>query len=140
MILLDTNVLSECLRPQPNAEVLRWLSQQPRASLFTSTIVKGELLYGVWILPEGARRAQLLQAVRAVFNVDFAGRVLSFDREAAEAYAQIASTRRRAGKPISQSDAMIAAIAFTRGATLATRNGKDFADCGVDLVNPWSVE
>lgn len=137
MILLDTNVLSECLRPQPDVDVLRWLSQQPRGSLFTATVVEGELLYGARLLPEGARRTTLLHALQAIFNDDFAGRVMSFDRDAANAYAQLASARRTAGKPISQFDAMIAAIALTRGAALATRNTKDFADCGIVLINPW---
>lgn len=138
MILLDTHVLSECLRPQPDSAVLNWLSRQPRASLFTATMVEAELLYGVQLLPEGERKVQLLQAVQAIFNEDFAGRVLSFDREAAQAYAVIASARKTAGKPISQMDAMIASLAQTRGATLATRNTKDFVDCGIELVNPWN--
>lgn len=138
MILLDTNVLSECLRPQPDGAVLNWLSRQPRASLFTATMVEAELLYGVQLLPEGDRKVQLLRAIQAIFNEDFAGRVLSLDREAAQAYAVIASARKKAGKPISQMDAMIASVAQTRGATLATRNTKDFVDCGIELVNPWS--
>ncbi|MBA4152078.1 MAG: VapC toxin family PIN domain ribonuclease, partial [Acinetobacter sp.] len=102
MILLDTNVLSECLRPQPDRAVLNWLSRQPRASLFTATMVEAELLYGVQLLPESDRKVQLLRAIQAIFNEDFAGRVLSFDREAAQAYAIIASARKTAGKPISQ--------------------------------------
>lgn len=138
MILLDTNVLSECLRPQPDGTVLNWLSRQPRTSLFTATLVEAELLYGVQLLPESARKVELLQAVQAIFNEDFAGRVLSFDREAAQAYAVIASARKKAGKPISQMDAMIASVAQTRGATLATRNTKDFLGCGLVLVNPWN--
>lgn len=138
MILLDTNVLSECFRPQPDSAVLYWLSRQPRASLFTATMVEAELLYGVQLLPESERKVQLLQAVQAIFNEDFAGRVLSFDREAAQAYAVIASVRKKASKPISQIDAMIASVAQTRGATLATRNTKDFVDCGLVLVNPWN--
>lgn len=90
------------------------------------------------LLPESARKVELLQAVQAIFNEDFAGRVLSFDREAAQAYAVIASVRKKASKPISQIDAMIASVAQTRGATLATRNTKDFVDCGIELVNPWN--
>ena len=137
MILLDSNVLSECLRAVPDAKVMEWLARQPSAGLFTTTVVEGEILYGIRLLPEGMRRNSLLHAVQAIFNEDFAGRVLSFDRDAADAYAEISALTKRAGKPISQFDAMIAAVVRSRGATLATRNTKDFVDCGIDLVDPW---
>lgn len=137
MIVLDTNVLSELLRPAPDARVLAWLAAQPWAGLFTTTVVRAEIFYGVRILPDGARKLALLDATRAIFDEDFAGQVLSFDNDAADAYAEIAASRRGAGKPISQFDALIAAIARSRGASLATRNVKDFADCGVDVIDPW---
>lgn len=137
MIVLDTNVLSEVLRPAPEAGVLAWLSAQPRSSLFTTTVTRAELLYGARLLPEGQRKAALLEAIGAIFGTDMAGQVLSFDDEAADAYARIAVERRAVGRPISQFDAMIAAITRSRGAKLATRNVKDFADCGIDLIDPW---
>lgn len=140
MILLDTNVLSELLRPQPERLVMDWFSRQPGGSLFTTTVVEGELLFGLRLLPEGARRSQLLQAVSAIFDEDFAGRVLSFDRGAALAFADLAAARRLVGRPISQFDAMIAAVARSRGAALATRNTKDFVDCGIEVINPWSTD
>lgn len=138
MIILDTNVLSEILRPTPDTRVMAWLGGQPRATLFTTTVTRGEMLYGVRLLPDGQRKDLLLEAVLAVFTTDLSGRVLNFDSDAADAYAEIATVHRAAGKPISQFDAMIAAIARSRGAELATRNVKDFAECGVPVVNPWS--
>lgn len=137
MIILDTNVVSECLKARPDPLVVAWLSSQPRARLFTTTIVESEILYGVRLLPEGARKAALTQAVQAIFEDEFAGRVLGFDRGAAAAYAEIVCARRSAGKPIAQFDVMIAAVAHAAGAVLATRNVKDFEGCGVELVNPW---
>jgi predicted nucleic acid-binding protein len=137
MIVLDTNVLSECLRPQPDPRVLAWLAAQPRARLFTTTVVESEILYGLCLLPEGSRRAALMEAVKAIFDHDFHGRVLDFDRSAAAAYGELAGARKLAGRPISQFDAMIAAVVYSTGAALATRNVKDFDGCNIELVNPW---
>jgi len=137
MIVLDTNVLSELMRPSPDAQVKDWLGAQPQAALFTTTVSRSEMLYGVHVLPEGVRKARLLQEVLAVFSVDMAGRVLSFDSDAADAYAEIAAARRANGKPISQFDAMIAGIVRSRGAELATRNVRDFEGCGIVVIDPW---
>ncbi len=139
MIILDTNVLSETLRPVPDECVLTWLGAQPRSALFTTTVTRGELLYGMHLLPDGQRKTNLLSAVLSIFDADLAGQVLSFDSDAADAYAEIAANRKAAGKPISQFDAMIAAIARSRGADLATRNAKDFVDCGISVINPWNA-
>lgn len=138
MILLDTNVLSELLRPSPSPRIVNWISGQPRSSLFTSAIVRAEILYGIHLLPEGQRKTGLRHAALAIFNDAFAGQVLSFDADAADAYAEIGAARTFVGKPISQFDAMIAGIARSRGAMLATRNAKDFEGCGLDVINPWS--
>lgn len=137
MIVLDTNVLSETLRPQPDVRVLTWMAAQPGSALFTTTVTRGEVLYGVRLLPKGRRRDKLQYAVTAIFDEDFSGRTLVFDNHAADAYADIAAERKSAGHPISQFDAMIAAITRSRGAVLATRNVKDFSGCGIDLVDPW---
>lgn len=139
MIVLDTNVLSETLRPEPDTKVLAWLEAQPRTAIFTTTVTRGELFYGVRLLPEGQRKTSLLGAVLAIFDQDLAGQVLSFDNASADAYAGIAASHKIAGKPISQFDAMIAAITHSRGASLATRNIKDFTDCGVELIDPWQA-
>jgi predicted nucleic acid-binding protein len=137
VIVLDTNVLSEVLRPAPEPKVLAWLSSRPRSSLFTSSVTRAEILFGLRLLPEGQRRQGLWTAALAIFDVDLAGQTLNFDSSAADAFAEISADRRSLGKPISQFDAMIAAIARSRGASLATRNVRDFDNCGIDVLNPW---
>ena len=138
MIILDTNVLSEVMRPSPSAQVLRWMAAHPAGQLFTTTITKAEVLYGLELLPKGKRRNALQSAAAAMFEEDFAGRILPFDRDAAGMFAEIAAARRTLGRPITQFDAQIAAIARSRRAALATRNTGDFDHCGVTVVNPWS--
>lgn len=138
MIILDTNVLSEILRPAPEPRVVEWLSEQPRASVFTTTITRGEILYGIRVLPAGKRRDGLWNAAMKIFDVDLDGQVLSFDSVAAADYAEISAARRAAGRPIAQFDAQIAGITLSRGAQLATRNVKDFDACGFELINPWT--
>jgi predicted nucleic acid-binding protein len=139
MLVLDTNVISEMLRPVPDAAVSAWLDAQPAAGVFTTAITQAEIKYGIALLPKGQRRAALLTAATLVFESDFDGRVLPFDPDAAEVYAHIAATRRLAGKPISFADAQIAAITLSRGGRLATRNVRDFAECSLDIVNPWEA-
>jgi toxin FitB len=137
MIVLDTNVLSEILRPVPEPRVVEWLSEQPRASVFTTTITRGEILYGLQVLPAGKRRDGLWNAAMQIFDVDLDGQVLSFDSAAADDYAEISAARRAAGRPIAQLDAQIAGITRSRGAQLATRNVRDFDACGFAVINPW---
>lgn len=139
MIILDTNVLSELMKPKKSEIVSNWAAQQSLMSLFTTTITQAEILYGIALLPAGKRRDELSQAAQLMFSEDFAGRVLSFDQAAAVAFANIASARRRNGTPISQADAQIAAICYMHGATLATRNFSDFQGCGISIINPWEV-
>lgn len=139
MILLDTNVLSELMRPAPDPAVERWLAAQPDASLFISAITEAELRYGAALLPSGKRRSALTAEIDGMLEEDFDGRILPFDRLAAQAFAAIAADRRQAGRPISQADAQIVAIARSRGASLATRNVPDFDGCGVEVINPWSA-
>ena len=137
MIVLDTNVLSELMRPQPDERVVAWLKQQTRSSLFTTAVTRGEMLYGVLILSDGRRRTRMQQEITAIFAEEMAGRVLPYDDAAADAHASIAAARRSDGRPVSQSDAMIAGIARSRGAALATRNMRDFEGYGVTLIDPW---
>jgi toxin FitB len=138
MIVLDTNVLSEGLRPQPSANVLRWMKSEPVTALFTTTITEAELFYGAALLPDGRRRQSLETVISQLLSLQFAGRILPFDSAAAREFANIAATRRRAGRPIGEADGRIAAIARSRGASLATRNIGDFAGCGLSLINPWA--
>jgi toxin FitB len=137
MIVLDTNVLSETWRPNPSPRVMDWMRSQPAAALFTTTISEAELLYGIALLPDGKRRRSLTSVVSAIFAEDLVDRVLPFDSAAAREYAAIAAARRLAGRPISQADAQIAAIARSRGAAVATRNVEDFAGCGITVIGPW---
>lgn len=137
MIVLDTNVLSELMRPHPSPRVVAWMEQQPGAQLAVTAITEAEIFYGLELLPAGKRRDRLLAAAGAMFAEDFEGQALAFDGEAARMFAKIASDRRAKGKPISLADAQIAAIARLHKATLATRNVADFQACGISLVNPW---
>jgi predicted nucleic acid-binding protein len=137
MIVLDTNVLSETMKPVPAREVLDWLAVQPAARLFVTSITQAEILYGLGIMPKGKRRAVLQTEAEGMFEEDFAGRILPFDADAARLFPHIAATRRASGRPIALADAQIAAIARSRGASLATRNTGDFESCGVTLLNPW---
>jgi len=137
MIILDTNVLSELMKPKPESGVVAWIAAQPVADLFTTAITEAEIFYGMEMLGRGRRRESLLAAAEAMFVEDFAGRILAFDSHAARAFSRIAVHRRVLGKPISHADAQIAAIAMVQGARLATRNVADFERCGVDLIDPW---
>jgi predicted nucleic acid-binding protein len=138
VIILDTNVLSELMTPAPAPKVVSWVvNQRSLETVFISTITVAEILYGVELLPAGKRRDKLESEAQAMFSEDFAGRILSFDEESARAFSQIASTRRKHGRPIADFDAQIAAIAHMHGAALATRNTADFEGCGVQLINPW---
>lgn len=140
MILLDTNVISELMKPAPSPVVEAWLGAQPIAGLFTTTITEAELRYGIALLPAGKRRKNLAAAVEAMLLEDFSDRILPFDSSAAVAYAAIAARRDELGRPISQFDAQIAGIARSHGATLATRNFGDFDACGIDVINPWESD
>jgi predicted nucleic acid-binding protein len=137
MIVLDTNVLSELMKPAPDARVLRWFDGQPGLGLFITSITQAEILFGLELLPDGKRRAALAKAADDLFAQDFAGRILPFDSAAAAAYARIVGRCRAAGRPISHFDAQIASIAHSRGASLATRIVPDFESCGLILLNPW---
>lgn len=139
MIILDTNVLSELMRPTPAPRVTRWVSAQPATSLYTTSITEAEVLHGIALLPSGTRRRALEAAAEALFGEDLAGRVLPFGRDAARAYALVAVERRRAGRPISQFDAQIAAVARSAGAAIATRNTADYEACGVEVIDPWAA-
>ena len=139
MIVLDTNVLSELMRAEPDARVLAWVAAQPRALLCTTHINQAEILYGIAALPEGRRRTALAVAAEAIFAEDFAGRILPFGAAATARYADIVLARRRAGNPIEGFDALIAATALAAGAGVATRDTGGFAGCGLSLINPWTV-
>jgi len=137
MIILDTNVLAELMRPAPSPRVVAWVAKQPATELFTTSITEAEVFYGIELLGKGKRRESLLEAAEAMFAEDLAGRIFGFESDAARAFSRIAAHRRGLGRPISHADAQIAAIAQVRGAKLATRNLADFKDIGLDVINPW---
>jgi toxin FitB len=139
MIILDTNVISELMRAKPSGRVVAWVRSQPVTELFTTSITEAEIFYGIELLADGKRHDALLQAAEAMFAEDFAGRIFGFESDAARAFSKIAAHRRAFGRPVSHADAQIAAIAQVQVAKLATRNIADFAECKVDLVDPWSA-
>ena len=137
-VLLDTNVLSELMRPQPSPVVLGWFAQQEGSDFYTSAITQAEMLLGVALLPGGKRRDAIADAVEQMFEQDFVGRCLPFDELAAHEYAALVATRNRIGMPISTEDAQIAAIALHHGLSLATHNTKDFRKISeLVLLDPW---
>jgi predicted nucleic acid-binding protein len=137
MIILDTNVVTELMRPAPEARVLRWFGSQAAEDLHITAVTVAEILYGIELISTSRRRDVVRAGAEKMFGDVFADRILTFEDRAARVFSQIASSRRRQAKPISESDAQIAAIARVHGATLATRNPYVFEGCGVRLVNPW---
>ena len=137
MFILDTNIVSELMRNVPMPEVMAWVNKRPRRDLYVTAVTQAEILAGIAFLPEGKRRSELGKAAERAFNNLFDGRLLSFNGAAARVYAEIASIRRRAGRPISQFDGQIAAIAGCKNMAVATRNVADYQDCGITVINPW---
>ncbi len=138
MITLDTNVISEMIRPIPDQNVLEWMARQSPRDLYITSVTDAELRYGVAIMYPGRRRRELESAVLRMIETVFDGRILPFDKDAAPIYAEIRASRRIMGRPVKELDCMIAAIARVRGAAVATRNQRDFEDCRVEVVNPWT--
>jgi predicted nucleic acid-binding protein len=137
LIVLDTNVVSELLRPVPDARTLQWVDAQSADALWLCSVVTAELLYGVARLPDGRRKQQLAQAMQTIIHEDFDLRVLPFDLEASLVYADIVARQENLGQSVSMADAQIAATCLRHDATLATRNVRDFGGLGVTLINPW---
>jgi len=137
MIVLDTNVVSELVKPSPAEAVFDWFQRHAADDLFLTAITEAEIEFGLALLPEGRRRRTLEAALRPLFDIEFADRILPFDRAAAKVYAALQSDRRRRGRPMDQSDAQIAAITRSHGADIATRNAKDFVGCGIVVIDPW---
>ena len=136
MIVLDTNVVSELMRPSVATAVRDWLASQPAASLWTTAITVAEIRYGLERLASGQRKDRLIDAADDIFAA-FSEFVLPFDAHAAARYAVIVADRERSGQPIDGFDAQIAAICRDRGAALATRNVRHFSDTGIEIIDPW---
>ena len=137
MILLDANVISEFIRPSPDPRVVRWLDNLPQQDIWLTSIALYELHYGIELLPPGQKQNHLRQHLATISKQWLNGRVVDFDRPAAEHAAIIAADLARQGRPIDVRDLQIAGIAAARKATLATRNTRHFESTGVNLINPW---
>ena len=137
MILLDTNVLSEPLRQQPEPRVIEWIDAQALETLYLSAITVAELRSGVALLPAGKRRDGLRENLEKRVLPLFAGRVLPFDLACTSAYAKLLAKARKAGRALAMADACIAAIAQTHGLAIATRDTAPFTLAGVSVINPW---
>ncbi|RZT13185.1 hypothetical protein EV649_6375 [Kribbella sp. VKM Ac-2569] len=136
MIVFDTNVGSELMKPAPDKAVVDWYAAERSKGLCTTAITVAEIRYGLERMPSGRRRTVLSAAADEIF-AEFADSILSFDGSAAALYPEVVIGRERAGLPIEHPDAQIAAICRVADATLATRNTKDFQGTGVELINPW---
>ena len=139
MILLDTNVLSEMMRPGPAPAVIEWLNETDSGSLYLAAITIGEIEYGLHAMPDGRRREDLRERFDTFVSRAFALRVLSYDDAAARHYGRIMAARRNEGRPLSAPDGQIAGIARLHGMCVATRNASDFTGTGVELINPWDT-
>ena len=135
--VLDTNVLSEVMKAEPDVAVTGWLRSCPAEAMFTTAISRGEIVYGIRRLPDGIRRRRLERAALTMFAEEFPGRVLPFDAEAADVYADLRLVRARLGQPLAAEDGMIAAIVRTHAATVVTRDTGGFARCGIAIIDPW---
>lgn len=138
MIVLDTNVVSEFMTSPPAPSVREWLNSQATGTLYLTTISIAEIEFGLMVLPEGNRRRLLATRFEQFVELAFGERILAFDEPAAHLYGRIRAERRARGRPMSNFDAQIAAIARAKSFRLATRNVKDFDGCGVELINPFN--
>ena len=139
MILLDTNVVSEAMRPKPVRNVLEWLAAQAAQTLYLSAVSLAELLLGIESLPTGKRRRALAAALAQQIVALFAERIVPFDLPAAQSYSEIVIRARRSGHAIAVADAQIAAIAASRHFSVATRDEAPFRAADVEVLNPWEI-
>jgi len=139
VIVLDTNVVSALMRRDVDPIVIAWLDDQPPESIWTTAVTVFEIAFGLEILAAGCRRRQIEDAFDRLLEDDFEGRILPFERSAAQKAASIAARRRRAGRPVEIRDAQIAGLVAARRATLATRNTRHFSDLGIALIDPWAL-
>ena len=137
MIVLDTNVLSALMRHSVDRSVVTWLDQQPRTSVWTTSITILEIEFGLQILPTRKRRRLLMAAFENVISNQISGRIASFDGAAAQQAGELMASRHKKGRPVELRDTMIAGIVLSRRATLATRNTPHFDDLSVSVINPW---
>ncbi|MEL7894126.1 type II toxin-antitoxin system VapC family toxin [Vreelandella neptunia] len=140
MIILDTNILSELMRPSPNMRVVNWLNAEEPLGVTITAITVAEILYGIERLPDGKRKQRFAQLAAEMFEEDFTERILPFDEVAAAYYATLVADSERSGRIVHSADAQTAAICQQHKAQLATRNVKDFEHLGISIIDPWRVE
>jgi predicted nucleic acid-binding protein len=138
MIILDSSVLSELMRPKPEARVLAWLDRQPQTSIWTTSVTVLEILSGLLVMPAGRRRAIYTQGFEGLLN-EIDRRIAAFDAESAQRASELMASRKLQGRPRELRDTMIAGIVLARHATLATRNVSHFDDVSATLVDPWTA-
>jgi len=138
MVVVDTNVLSELMRPTPDTVIASWVGERATSSLHLTAISEAELRFGLAIMPPGRRRDGLAEGLERMLRTGFANRILPFDSAAASAYAEIAAARRAMGRPMPEADCQIAAIARSRDMAEVTHNIRDFADVGINVIDPWT--
>lgn len=139
MILLDTNVVSAVMAPAPAAAVVEWLNRQVTETLFLSTVTVAEIGYGLRLLPDGRRRRDLRDRFARFVATGFEQRLLPFDAAAADLYGEVLGHRREPGRPLGVLDGQIASIARSRHLAVATRNVRDFEECGLEVINPFAA-
>lgn len=139
MIMLDTNVISESLRPAPESRVLDWINKQAIETLYLSAVTVAELRFGAALLPSGRRKTRLRSSLENKLLPLFSGRVLPFDFAVTEAYAELMSHARMAGQSISTADGYIAATAAANRMIIATRDTSPFTVAGLQVINPWEI-
>jgi predicted nucleic acid-binding protein len=137
MIIVDTNVVAEVMKPSPAPAVVTWLNAQDSVSLFLTAITVGEIRYGLRIMPKGQRRHAIERGFDQIIANAFAGRILAFDEHAATHYGEVMARRKEIGRPLGVPDGQIAAIARLHSFAIATRNVRDFFECGIEIVNPF---
>ena len=138
MLVVDTNVLSALMRPKPDTVIASWTAARATSSMHLTAVSEAELRFGLAVMPPGRRRDGLAAGLERMLRTGFANRVLPFDSAAASAYAEIVAARRAMGRPMPEADCQIAAIARSRGMAVVTRNVRDFADAGIDVIDPWT--
>lgn len=137
--VIDTNVVSELMRPRPEPLVALWLTERPLDSIIVPTMVVAEVVVGIEMLPPGRRRREISAVFDSLMTNVFGSRVVDIDRDAAVAYAVLSARRRLMGRPLPVGDGLIAGVAASRDAVIVTRNTDDFEDLGITLINPWAA-
>ncbi len=138
MLILDTNVISELMRVEPEESVFRWAQKIDLDTVYTTAITEAEIMVGIALKDHGRRRNELIATARVLFEYKFAGRIVPFESQAAQAFGEVVRLRSRLGRPIDVPDAQIAAICVSKAASIVTRDVNGFDHLGIEIINPWA--